>query len=597
MPALAIDDPDALPPEEPPRADLEALMQEAAPLPATPPAAPAPPPMPLPATPAAAAPPAMTEPAPVSVPPVPPAPALPPPGTPTALPPHTAVLQERVPTEREKAIQGALDKNEQEQEHLVLKAAEQEHAKAQAATMAADARAALKAKQAEELKKELAAHDAAVQHRIDLAAAEDAKYRQQLADFNNERNGFWATRTTPQKVAANIALILGIFGGAKDGSNVGADRIKQAIDEDTAERRKRLEAQLGILERSRADVTATKQDLRRRIEALDLRSAAALEAAAAQAEARGKRIGIPDADIAANQAILKLRNDALVLRQRWEQGVSPTVRDEMALNRFKQRPAGGGGGGGGKLADAAAILTEMIEGGKDGAPYPTAELQRKAAALGFPLTGKSGTLSLDSLLKSTTFRQRAMDSHEGAGNRRERLDEVKFKNFSQQHGLPKLEYSTRKLEEVASKLKSGNPVSAMSSLMEFDAAAKGGNATEASMHAIQQRLGGTWDRLRGYVERNDTGGFGPKEMQNLREAVDDALRANRESAGKVQEAFGAQFDMNDPAVAKRAAGTFGPFGLHAGGGEPKIPPGARLGRQKSTGKRGYLLNGKFTALE
>ncbi len=73
--------------------------------------------------------------------------------------------------------------------------------------------------------------------------------------------------------------------------------------------------------------------------------------------------------------------------------------------------------GGGRQADAATVLTDMIESGKDGQPYPTAELQRRATELGFPITGKAGMLTLDGLLKTTTFRQKGADTHHRAGER------------------------------------------------------------------------------------------------------------------------------------------------------------------------------------
>jgi hypothetical protein len=84
---------------------------------------------------------------------------------------------------------------------------------------------------------------------------------------------------------------------------------------------------------------------------------------------------------------------------------------ENQANWEKRTRIGRVGAGGTGHAGSAATLIDMIENGKDGQPYPTAELARAATELGVPLNGKAGSTNLDALLKTTTFRQKGADIH------------------------------------------------------------------------------------------------------------------------------------------------------------------------------------------
>lgn len=438
---------------QPPEADVRAGAMAGAGL--APPSLDAPPrpsPVPVPPPPVVAKPP----PPPVAAPPAAPvdtlpisAPAPAPPDLSAKLPPKTIIAHQRIPTREE--LQAHADRAQLDADTITANAAAtkaaRDHAQVDADAAAEHARVVAERQKAnvEALKK----YDDDVAWAKTQADAESARHKQMLQDFDNPRNGFWARSTTPQKIQGGVALLLGIFGGAKDGSNVGAERIAQAIAEDRADRRQRIMDQLEIVSRSRADVRDTVASLSTRLHMVDLSTADALDAAAAQAEAKAKRLGIADADIAGNQGLLKLRDQALKIREAWAKDVAPTVKDDWRTKKS------GGGGGGGRGADAAAILTEMIESGKNGEPYPTAELQRKAAELRFPLTGKAGTLSLDSLLKTTTFRQKGADVHHRSDERDAALEVTdaegnvrgKAKNTVEARQLNKSEAAFAQLKE------------------------------------------------------------------------------------------------------------------------------------------------------
>lgn len=249
-----------------------------------------------------------------------------------------------VATKEEAAIQLEQDKLDQQAVKNQEKTNELAIKKAQIQEESANKAAALAAQREDDQRRELDKYEGDVKWRQAIADDADKKYKQQLSDFHNPKNGFWARAETPQKVAGGLALILGLFGGRKDGHNVGAEKIEQAIDEDTAKRRQQLTDQLGILERSKSDVTATKNDLKRRVDMLDMRNASALESAAAMAEARARRLGMDEAEIAGNDGIAKLRASALNRREKYQEGLRTTVKADQAWSKVTL--AGGAGGGG-----------------------------------------------------------------------------------------------------------------------------------------------------------------------------------------------------------------------------------------------------------
>lgn len=246
-------------------------------------------------------------------------------------------------------------------------------AKATADELQAAEQAHLAQKQQDALADAEAANDAEVARRQAISDAEEAKEKQMIADFGNPKNGFWQKATTTEKLAGAAALLLGFFGSGNDGVNVGAVRVREAIDEDLALSRERLQNQKAIVERSRGDVTAAKNELKFRIERLTVKSAVALEAAAAQAKARLKALGVPQAEIDANAGILELEKTAAQRRMAFAEKNREQVKEESAWSSIKQ-PVGPGGVGAGKddrlkassedlqkVAGAASTLKQLDE--------------------------------------------------------------------------------------------------------------------------------------------------------------------------------------------------------------------------------------------
>lgn len=244
--------------------------------------------------------------------------------------------------ERDKEDQNAIEAQEKRNAHAVQVAED--------ARIAAEQKAAILAKAEEDQKKELEAYNAEVARREQDARQETDNHAKALADWQGARQTFWARKDTADKVGAGLSLILGVFGGVNDGRNVGAERIEKAIEADSDQYKQVLEQRKQILERSRGDVKEAKADIDRRIKMLDLRTAAALDRAAAEAEARGKRLGLDEAALTSNEGILKLRQGALDRRQKYQEGLRSTVKNEQAWSKVTVTGGTGAGGlpGGGE---------------------------------------------------------------------------------------------------------------------------------------------------------------------------------------------------------------------------------------------------------
>lgn len=167
----------------------------------------------------------------------------------------------------------------------------------------------------------LDAHDAELSRLKGVASSEEAKYKQQLTDFANPKNGYYADMTTADKIGAGISLVLGLVGGLTDGSNVGAERIIKAVDADTAKRRALLEAQERIVSRAKGDVGDARANLAYEKEMLDLRAAVGLEAAVSRARGRAQMLGIDENNLRKNEQLQKLEAEALDRRAKHEEGL------------------------------------------------------------------------------------------------------------------------------------------------------------------------------------------------------------------------------------------------------------------------------------
>jgi hypothetical protein len=247
-------------------------------------------------------------------------------------------------------------------------------AEAEASTAAID----LQTRKVQAAERALKEHDEQV--KIDQAQArynaDQNEHRRLLRDFYNPKNGYWARLSTPQQIAGGLSLLLGAFGSGSDGRNVGAEKIGEAMDADTATRRQQITDQLKLIDMSKADVSTARSNLEHALNGLDLRHATALEATAAEGRARLKRMGVSDAEIAGNKELLALDNAALDKREAHDKLVSAKVRKESEWSSVTTSGAAGtgtGGKGGAGMAsarEAAANLNDLESGIKEGLAHP-----------------------------------------------------------------------------------------------------------------------------------------------------------------------------------------------------------------------------------
>lgn len=426
-----------------------------------------------------------------------------------------------------------------------------------------------------------------------LATTQMAQTQQALKDF--KFRDLWSSKTTVQKIGAALSsALLAIGAGMMKTPKYAIEILNKEKDDDYKQQLDHLAqlkdqdvmARTGLGDvraaraRAQADITmaAAHKDrvIASQFEETSLRAKDQNSAAEGMAYAAKLKQEADEKDLSAKvqlrtfamqDAVAKAKAEADALNEEYKRAQIKNLDSLAAMHgRTKPKGSGGGGGGGAAIGGAAEELARRIREGRDGKALTQDEMIHAANELHIPLSAKAGHVSLDSLLKTGGFVAGQARADAKLGLATDKNLEKEVNDFSAQHGVKKLEYSQHKLQEVLDKLNSGNGISAMSSLMEFDAAAKGGTATESSMHAIEGRLGGAWARLKGAFAKGDSGAFGETEQNNLREAVKDALSAHKRSVAEVHDAFGKRFDYSKPGVQQQAAGMFGALGYHGGGG-------------------------------
>jgi hypothetical protein len=482
------------------------------------------------------------------------------------------------------------------------KAAREESEKAQTDQMAAGQDVAAAQAEAAQKREAIAAEHIkqaqVIQDQYDQAdksaQAQVAQTQQALKDFKFK--DYWADKSSAQRVLSSLGVALGAFGaGLTKTPNYALEILNRDMDRDHQQQVEHLNqltneevmARTGI-DDSRAARQRAMADLTLTDAAKDKMIASQLETAAAKstdenyrntvtaqvaklhAEAAAKNTDavkqLRTMNLGDQQAALAAKKEASEEEARRAQEEYERQHGAYWANGGAKGKHGSGGGAGGSSIDKSAVtLASEIEAAKkNGQPMSYADMAARAAELKIPLKAKAGHTSLETVISDSGKLATNENRDAGRGLKADRLLETQVKNFATEHQLPKLESSARKLQEVRSMLDSGNPVAAMSALMEYDAAAKGSSATESSMHAIQGRLGGAWDRFKGAVARQDSGAFGDTERQNLKGAIDAGIKSFKESIEPIHKAFGEKFDYSKPGVQQAAGGLFGPLGYHKG---------------------------------
>lgn len=229
-------------------------------------------------------------------------------------------------------------------------------------------------------------YEAEVAKRQAIADATETEYKQRLVDWEQRdpKKAFWAKKDTGEKLTAGLSMLLGIVGGLKDGSNVGAERILKAIDADTARAKDVLGAKEKMVASTKGDVQTAKDDIKRHKDLIDLRSAVAKDRVVAEAEARAARLGIPKAEIVGNEGILAIKESAAADRLKLEQSRAATVQQEQGWSRATTNTGGGPAGqdkplakwsGAEKEAEGYAQRMASASGEMDKYKYSPADVQ------------------------------------------------------------------------------------------------------------------------------------------------------------------------------------------------------------------------------
>lgn len=257
--------------------------------------------------------------------------------------------------------------NAEEKKNLLMEVAREEQANK-------DALAHVAATKEKDATDRMAAYEAEIARRQGIADQTETEYKAQLQDFQqtDPKKRFWSKQDTPAKLQAGLSMLLGVFGGLKDGSNVGAERIIKEIDADTQRTRDALEAKERMLDRARGDVRTAKDDIHRQKELIDLRSAVAKERVLAEADALGAKYGISKAEIEGNEGILKIRESAAADRLKLEQSRAATVQKEQSWSNVTTNAGGGPAGADKPLAkwsqgekEAEGFASRMMKAHED----------------------------------------------------------------------------------------------------------------------------------------------------------------------------------------------------------------------------------------
>jgi hypothetical protein len=183
----------------------------------------------------------------------------------------------------------------------------------------------------------------------------------------------------------------------------------------------------------------------------------------------------------------------------------------------------------------------------------------------------------------------------------------------------------KRLATAMQNLESGNAMQQREAAESLVSIFKGGGqVTKASQELLLNHLAGIVGDAQTWIQHKLSGHYGSAELNVLQEATKNALREEQEKLHMYHESAkdtfgpGSGWEQLGANVNAMTKGAFRQFGYDAediypsatepvvlGSGKrpatptatakPKIPAGAVKGTMN--GKRGYVLNGKFTAIE
>ncbi len=399
--------------------------------------------------------------------------------------------------------------------------------------------------------------DQIVQKQMDDLADADARAKvsrlvddaeRDVADF--KFHDYFSTLPTGKKVQIRIGAFLTGLGGGD-----ATPMINAAINRDFEMQKAGLTSKENLVRMRREgvkDFDAALHDQRARI---DLKNAAALDAAATEATAQALRTGNPLAQARARDLAAKLTQEAAVKRQDLSNKVYAGELEKARANMLNAKAgklrAGAGTGGNGKLQALTVALTKS--GG---------EITPDVAAVADQLHVKRSDLTS---MAGSFKTERSRDLQERRGINTE------VANFAKENQLPEITKRHQALTKIDNLLRNPNvdPLTQVLALMEFDKASKGGTATAGSMQAALSHLAGGTDKISQLFEKAKTGGLSTEQLNNLRTSVHEGLSQTKEEGNTVHEAFNQTFRNMDSypdqkAIDRLADSNFGSLGYKRG---------------------------------
>lgn len=459
-----------------------------------------------------------------------------------------------------------------------------------------DAQAQAAAEAREEAQKHIATAQA-IQDQYDKAdkATQDQIGQMRAARQNFKLKDYWADKSGFQHAISALGVALGAFGsGLTKTPNYALQILDKKMDDDHRNQVDQLnklsddemEARTGLQDSQKAralalaNVDVGHADRLKLVAAkLEERSATADDVnykntlAAKAAELRQKAAA-SDTDAAKSLRTMNLQDQQAALAGRKEKSEEDYQRAQeeylkehgqyFAKGGAHQRGTGGGAGSS-KMQEAETKVAKAIEDRKAaGTPMSLGEMQALADDNHLPHEAKPGHPSLMNIISGNA----KLATTGNTEKRGDAIDETQFlkqvKNFEQQNNTAGMNKMRQKFAEARTLLKSGNGMGAMAALMEADGAARGAQATESSMHALQEHSGGAWDRLVGAVQRGATGDFGEEQKKNIASMIDAGERGAKETQADARKRF--HGSLGDDERAKKAAlGIFGSEEATSGG--------------------------------
>lgn len=402
------------------------------------------------------------------------------------------------------------------------------------------------------------------------------EYDQQYTKLKSmHETDFYADKSTGYKIDAAISIALGAISQAFGGKNVGAELIGKEIEAHAARQRNELTNQREIVEKAHVGLGGAKNEADR--QSL-LWETAAFDRAAADVQARAGQFGGPEerqkaAVISAQLEAKSAEKKALLLKMTGEQVVTDTGRQTeadrlaaiKAASDAKKKAKGAGGAAGGN-ADALGELLRGVPPNEVQAKY---KLSDKALKTVLESAGKAPKAAVGG--ENNPLAVRLADGSVGGLAPSARVvKQMEDRDVQYDQAIESLE----QLKASGDHIPIGSPL--------YDKAVLAVAATTQANASDK-----TTAHEAGTIKK-----YGLINQGAIDNVLGDMKRRQSQFRSQLAPLPGAAPAENPYVGAAKAAKEK----LNGGTSDSAIPPGAVMGKKKSTGQRGYMLNGEFHAL-